>query len=238
MRLVRSRVGGGTSAAILALAMIACAKGTDSGVGDDGSGVVGDASRDVFVIPDDSSTDKDTGPRADGAVDAGTDTGVCGKTVVINEVQTAGSGPSSELVELYNPGTCAVALDGWEIRYASAAGGPGPAGHKFGSGVSLAAKAYLVLKTSDSTWTAGMAATSGQLGLFDKTAPAAGAVRIDGVAYGSITAGGAVSYGEKQAAPSPATGGSIGRSPNGVDTDDNNADFKASATTSFGSANN
>ena len=71
MRLVLqlgARVGGGTSAAIMTLVMVACAKGTDST--DLGEGGVDEAAvRDVFVIPDDSAK-PDTGPGPDGGTDA------------------------------------------------------------------------------------------------------------------------------------------------------------------------
>lgn len=225
MRLVRSWLGGGTSAAIMTLVMVACAKGTGSGVIDNGEGV-GDAARDVFVIPDDSSVPD--GSKSDGAVDAPLDSSPAGTHVVINEIQT----DVTELVELYNPTSSTVSLANWEIRYASAGGGAGGAGHKFAASASIAAGAYIVLKPSDSSWTSGMQAVSGQLGLFDGAG--AGATLIDAVAYGNVTGG---SFREAQSAPSPPSGGSIGRSPNGVDTDDNKADFKTFAATTPGTPN-
>jgi hypothetical protein len=74
-----------------------------------------------------------------------------------------------------------------------------------------------------------MQATSGQIALFDDTN-----TKIDGVGYGTITGG---SYREGTAAPSPPANGSIGRKVDGVDTDNNQADFKTFTTHSAGAAN-
>jgi len=230
MRLVRSWLGGGTSAATMALVMVACAKGTDSGVVDD-SETGGDAARDVFVVP---LPDKDSSvPRDGGIEDAPVDAPPAGTHVVINEIQTAGpGGANDEFVELYNPTSSAVSLANWEVRYSSDSGGAGGAGHKFPASASIPAKAYLVL--TGSTWTAGMAGPAGQLGLFDGAGLSA--KRIDGVAYGNINAGG-LAYGEGPSALSPPSGGSIGRISDGVDTNDNEADFDTFTTGSPGGPN-
>ena len=210
--------------------VVACAKGTDSGTLDEGGTVEEDAARDVNVVPvnrDGSMTDPDSPvlPPEDSS------TGGCTAKVVINELVTNGAGGANdEMVELYNPSACAADLGGWALKYESSAGGTGAAGHAFVAGDTIPSMGYLVLTPGGTTnWTAGMAAASGQVGLLDGTGKL-----VDGVAYGTITGG---DYREKTAATAPASGGSIGRSPNGADTDNNKSDFKTYATPSPGAAN-
>jgi hypothetical protein len=74
-----------------------------------------------------------------------------------------------------------------------------------------------------------MAGTDGEVGLLDDTGKI-----VDAVAYGTVTA---TTYKEGTAAPSPPSGGSIGRSPSGVDTDNNKTDFKTYTTPSPAIAN-
>ncbi len=228
-RLVR-RLGGGivlsAVAAITTLVVVACANGTATGVDLGEGGVEEDASRDVNVLP----IPKDSGPAEDTGTTPGDDSGSCSMKVVINEVKTAGTNANDEMVELYNPSTCAVPLGNWELKYQSASGGTGLAGHKFDVGDSIPAKGFLVLTPGGSTdWTAGMAASDGQVGLLDDTA-----TLVDGVGYGTVTGG---MYKEGTAASSPPSGGSIGRSPSGSDTGNNKTDFKTYTTPSPAIAN-
>ena len=229
MRLVR-RLGGpivfAATAAITTLVVVACAKGTDTSEDFGEGGVEQDASRDVNVLPN----PKDSTPAEDTGTTQGGDSGSCSQKVVINEVKTAGASANDEMIELYNPSTCAVPLGNWELKYQSASGGTGLAGHKFAVGDSIPPKGFLVLTPGGSTdWTAGMASGDGQLGLLDDTAKL-----VDGVAYGTVTGG---SYKEGTAAPAPPVSGSIGRSPNGVDTGNNKTDFKTYTTPSPAIAN-
>jgi hypothetical protein len=218
----------GAAVAVGALVLVACAKGTgNNGVIDEGGLVEDDAGRDVNVVPvpKDSST---VGP--DGTVLPPDDSGgTCVPKVVINEIKTDGTTANDEMVELYNPSACDVPLGSWEIKYESASGGTGSAGHKFAAGTTIAAMGYLVLTPGAGSWTAGMSKTDGQIGLLDDT----GAV-VDGVGWGTVTAG---SYREKTAVIAPATSGSIGRSPNGADSDNNKTDFKTYASPSPGAPN-
>lgn len=211
------------------LVLIACAKGTESGALDEGGLVEEDAARDVFVLP----VDKDSSTTTpDGTVLPPDDssTGGCTMKVVINELKTDGTTANDEMVELYNPSPCAVPLGSWELKYESSAGNAGAAGHKFATGDSIAANGYLVLTPGGSTsWTAGMSGTAGQVGLLDDKGKV-----VDAVAYGTVTSG---DYREKTSATAPASGGSIGRSPNGVDSDNNKADFKTYPAPSPGAAN-
>jgi hypothetical protein len=234
MGLVRRLMGGGAflaTASVVALIVVACANGTNVGyVGDDEAGLLLDSGgRDVNVLPTGDSA------PSDGAT--GTDSsGTCAGKVVINELRTDGATASDEFVELFNAGSCAVPLANWEIKYESAAGvGGSPAGYKFVAGDSIPANGYFLVASStfagkkDATLVTGFQATSGQVGLVDDKG-----ATVDGVAYGTVTAG---SYREKQAAPTPPTTKSIGRVPNGVDTDSNSADFKALSASSPGAAN-
>lgn len=216
------------AAVALATLVVACAKGTDNVALDEGGAEV-DAARDVNVVPvnKDSSTDPDSPvlPPDDSGSSGG-----CAMKVVINELVTNGAGGANdEMVELYNPSTCDVPLGSWTLKYESAAGGAGAAGHTFAAGASIPSLGYLALTPGAANWTSGMAAASGQVGLLDDTGKV-----VDAVAYGTVTGG---DYKEKTAATAPASGGSIGRSPNGVDTDNNKADFKTYATPSPGAAN-
>ena len=136
---------------------------------------------------------------------------------------------TDEFVELYNPSACAADLGNWVLKYESSAGGTGAAGHTFMAGDSIPSMGYLVLTPASNNWTTGMAAASGQVGLLDGTGKL-----VDGVAYGTVTGG---DYREKTAATGPASGGSIGRSPNGADSDNNKTDFKTYPAPSPGAAN-
>jgi hypothetical protein len=228
MRLRRFASAAFGASVALSTLVVACARGTDNVTLDEGGIVDEDAARDVNVVPvpRDSSTD------ADGTVLPPDDssTGGCTMKVVINELKTDGTTANDEMVELYNPSACAVPLGNWELKYESAAGGAGSAGHKFLTGDSIPSMGYLVLTPGGSTnWTAGMAAGSGQVGLLDDKGKL-----VDGVAYGTVTGG---DYREKTAATAPASGGSIGRSPNGADTDNNKTDFKTYPAPSPGAPN-
>jgi len=224
----------GCAVAIATMVLLACAKGTEGGAADDEGGIVDqDAARDVFVLPiGDSSM-----AMPDGKVlppDDSSTSGGCTMKVVINEVMVDGPS-SSEFVELYNPNSCSVSLANWELKYESGGGGVGGAGHKFSAGDTIAANAYLVLATSgfsgqkDLPLTSGLGNSGGQLGLLN-----AAMTIVDAVGYATGTTG---DYTEKTAAALPPSGGSIGRSPNGVDSDNNKTDFKTYASPSPGAAN-
>ena len=237
MRLVRSRLGGGmfilATAATTTFVMVACATGTDGGVIlDDDAGIVGadGSQRDVNVVPgkDSGKPDDDSGPLP------GDDSGTCTKKVVINELQTrTAAGAADEFVEIYNPNTCAVAIGNWKVAYKSSAGNGNGVLHTFGAGQSIPAKGFLLLGTpsfsgqKDATFTAGMA-DDGQIALQDDTGK-----NIDAVGYGSSTG----PFIEGTAAPPPTATQSIGRKVDGVDSDNNNADFKTLSSPSPRAAN-
>ena len=225
---------GGLIAAVVFLGY-ACATGVEDGR--EGFESRGDASvtespsaRDAAVIP---PRDAATVPDDDSGGGGG---GPCNGKVVINEIMTAGTTTANEeFVELYNPGACAVPLGGWRLAYRSYSGTAGPAIHTFATGAAIPAKSFLVLGRvefkgkKDVTVTGGsMAGDNGQVGLEDDT----GTI-VDSVGYG--TASGI--YVEKACAQSPAPGGSISRRSDGVDSDNNAADFEKTTPHSAGAPN-
>lgn len=201
--------------------MVACATGTGSTEVGEG-GIPLDAARDVNVVPNkDSSPPDDTGvpPEEDSG-------GGCTQKVVINELMTRSSASAAaEFIELYNPSTCAVPLGDWDIGYKSAAGNGTGVVYKFGTGDSIPAKSFLLLAsnafvgTKDIAFAVGFSgmADDGQIALRDD----AGKV-VDSVGFGSATG----VFVEQSAAPGPSATASVGRKADGVDTDDNAADFK------------
>ena len=236
MRLVAKLGGAGVFALCgAALTLVACAMGSTTA-----------------FLPDDEGGARDGGPTSDrtlpppGDSSGGTtDTGVpeedsggsCTKKVVLNEIQTGTSANANiEFVELYNPNTCAVPLGNWKIKYQSAAGGDGLAGHAFGVGDSIPAKSFLVIAAAAFTGKkdavldmTGFAGGDGQIGLLDESDKV-----VDGVGYGTVTGG---KYREGTSAPSPPANGTIGRKTDGVDTDNNASDWKTLATATAGAAN-
>lgn len=229
MRMRRSTSAALAASVAISALMLACAKGTDNATLDEGGLVEEDAGRDVNVVPvnKDGAT---TGPDGTVLPPSDSSTGGCTGKVVINELKTDGTNGNDEMVELYNPTACAVPVGGWEIKYQSGGGVAGVAtGHKFATGDTVASMGYLVLTPGAGSWTAGMSKTDGQIGLLDDTG-----TLVDGVAWGTVTSG---SYREKTAATAPATSGSIGRSPNGADSDNNKADFKTYPAPSPGAPN-
>ncbi len=147
----------------------------------------------------------------------------------INEVQTGTSASGSdEFVELVNAGTASADIGGWKVVYRSAAGtsdtglGTIPAGTVLAPGgfYLLGGSAYDGAAAADQSFSAGLAATGGAVGLRDPS----GAL-VDGAGWGTAT--NALVEGAPAAAP-PATaapGSSIERLPDGHDTNVNSADF-------------
>jgi hypothetical protein len=168
----------------------------------------------------------DAGPADTGG------TGTCTAKIVINEILTEGGAINREFIELYNPNTCDVVIDGFKLRYKSAAGTP-PTGtllHTFAVGTTIKAKGYYVVGTAgytnmaknvtfsatDNTGNGFLSTSSGQVALFD-----AMDVKLDGVGYGNLTGG---DYVEVKAAPVCPANASIQRKTDGVDTEDNSKD--------------
>jgi hypothetical protein len=160
-----------------------------------------------------------------------------GKHVVINEVQTGSAASASdEFIELFNQCAMPINLNGSSVVYRSAAGTSDvvvisltktidAGGYLLIAGPAFAADGGSV---PDQTYNAGkLAAAGGGLGLRDATQ-----MLVDSVGYGTATN----AFIEGSVAAAPASGQSLARKPNGVDTNQNALDF-AVATPSPRAAN-
>lgn len=153
---------------------------------------------------------------------------VCDATVVINEIQTAGAtDPDDEFVELYNGGTCAVAMDDYTLYYRSAAGTTDNALWTAAGGQTLKPGTFFVIAgpkfagTFDYQLTAGtLAAAGGGLAI------RRGLKMIDMVGWGT-----SVNFVDGYVATAPEAGKSIGRHPDGKDTNNNSMDFAQGLST-------
>ena len=152
--------------------------------------------------------------------------------VVVNEVYGGGGNSGATLthdfVELFNTSAAAVDLTGWKVAYYSAAGNLGntctlaggsiaPGGHFLiqqakGTGGTDA------LPTPDATCTAAMSGTAGSVALLGP----------DGSTVDLVGFGPAAVRNETAPAPAPSNTTSVSRT-NGVDTDNNAADFTVGA---------
>ena len=146
--------------------------------------------------------------------------------VVIHEVQTAGVTADEEFVELYNRTGAEVDLTGCRLVYRGPTSDEDTALFTF-TGVRLKPHGYYLLGTAafigpkDATIKAGLSGTGGGLAL---RSPAGNL--MDSAGYGSA----ANLFVETSPAPAPDAGESIERVPTGTDTNDNQADFRVSAT--------
>jgi hypothetical protein len=158
---------------------------------------------------------------------------------VINEIQVAGATASDEFTELYNPANCSFSLNKITLAYHSASGNDlsgMPINMFVGtSSQSIPAHGFFLVGgsgyagTKDATATADMAGAGGRVAVLDSSMKV-----IDSVAYGTATSG---IWVEKNAAAAPPAKQSIGRQPDGADTDDNATDFKAMTTPTPGAKN-
>lgn len=157
--------------------------------------------------------------------------------ILINQVSPDYGAAADEYIELVNTTNKTFDLSTLAIRYQSASGSTGPAGGTL-SGI-LQPHHYWLLSPNatitvgltnalarDGAFATGFAAASGQLALVRIS----DYVVIDGVGYGMITGG---TYTEGTAAAPPPTDGGIKRTVDGVDTDNNSADFSTVANASI-----
>ena len=155
--------------------------------------------------------------------------------LVVSEVVTGGASANDELVELYNPSTTALPLEGLELVYVSASGATVTrrVGWELGAPTVAPGNHLLVANElgafasiADALYAGGMAATGGSVALRIQGATTA----LDAVGWGAA----ASTWLEGSPAPAPPAGSSIERLPGGdagstMDTGNNAADFAVRA---------
>ncbi len=154
--------------------------------------------------------------------------------LVVAEVVTGGASASDEYIELYNASATTADLAGLEVVYVTSSGATvtrktawtGSLLVEPGRHVLLANALGTFAGAADGTWSGGLAATGGAIVLRP-----IGGTPIDAVGWGDAVNG----FVEGTAASAPAAGRSIERRPggsggNGVDTNDNAADFAVNPT--------
>ena len=226
----------GSVVALGAATALACANSPDESAY--GLGGVADAGADGSTsLPGDgggSSSGTSSGTSGDGGGSSSGTSGCTGR-IVINEVQTGGaSNADDEFIELFNPNSCEVAIGGWTLEYKAKSGNSGGQRVAFSANTKIAAGGFLVAGTAQfsgtkqTTMAAGMASDGASVALVDDAQK-----QIDGVGWGVATAG----YTEGTVATAPGGGDSLARKQDGVDTNDNKADFQVATTPTPGKPN-
>ncbi len=165
-------------------------------------------------------------------------------SVVVTQLFAAGGNSGSpyanDYVELFNRGSGAVALDGWTLQYASAAGttwqatplaGTIPAGGSFLVELASGGTNGSALPAPDATGTSNLAVSGGKVALVDDTTPltcgdAAGSCSGVAAVEDLVGYGGASDYEGGGPAPAPSATTALVRGGGGcTDSDDNEADF-------------
>jgi len=165
--------------------------------------------------------------------------------LVINEIDyDQPNTDTAEFIEILNAGASAEPLAGWDVQLVNGANGAvyGTIGLA-SAGASLAAGEYLVigaatlltaLPPATKSIAFANASDNVQNGAPDAVLLRRNGVVVDAVSYEGVMAG--ITEGATSA-PTDSTTGSIGRFPNGVDTDENGADFVFTASSTPGAAN-
>lgn len=149
--------------------------------------------------------------------------------IVINEVSPEGTKATDEFVELHNRANCTAPLNGFSLRYAAASGATSYTVWAAGQGDSIPPSGYFLVAgggyagPTDGHLLNALALSGGGLGLFRAQD------QVDGVAYGTASTG--HPFAEGSVAPAASAPQSIGRAPNGKDTQNNSADFKSQPRT-------
>ncbi|GCE76773.1 ExeM/NucH family extracellular endonuclease [Cellulomonas biazotea] len=171
-----------------------------------------------------------------------------GAAVIINEVYGGGGNSGApfnrDFVELYNPGAADVAVGGWAVQYASAAGTSWQT-TVLAPGTTVAAGGYLLVGQGSGANGAAfevdvdgailMGGAAGKVALTSTSTALAGcgadcsdqAAVVDFVGYGTT----ASDFAGTGAAPAPSNTTSVSRSVTHANTADNAADFTAGAPT-------
>ena len=151
--------------------------------------------------------------------------------LVISELMTGGASASDEFVELYNPSSVSLSVEGLELVYVTASGATitrkatwptGTAPILAGGHLLIANDAGIFSAIADARYANGLAAAGGSVALRVVGASAA----IDAVGWGTA----ASTWLETRPAPAPTAGSSLERLPGGAagsgqDTNDNLVDF-------------
>ena len=175
--------------------------------------------------------------------------------IVVGELFAAGGNTgaayTNDYVELFNRGSGAVAIDGWTLQYATAAGtswqstplsGSIPAGGRYLVQLASGGTNGTALPTPDATGASNLAVSGGKIAVVSaataltcgaSAGSCAGAAGLeDLVGYGS-----AADYEGAGAAPAPSATTAIARSGGGcTDADDNASDFASASPNPLGSA--
>lgn len=205
------------------------------------------------VVNLDGGADARGGPLADGGPKVEKDSAIVGEgddaeadcdgDIVINELEPAGDG-GAEFVELFNSSTnCALNLANFKLMYRSGANVPGVGAlHVFGPADAIRSKQFLLFANDkfvgkkDGDLVGSMGNAAGQVALVNDVGEI-----VDAVGYGDVKDAGPIKeagpFTEGKPVPVMADTVSIGRKKDGVDTDDNSADFKTFKVHSAGVSN-
>ena len=178
---------------------------------------------------------------------AGSASGSGSGSLVLAEVYAAGGNSgaayTNDYVELFNRGASPVAVDGWTLQYASAAGtswqstalsGAIPAGGRYLVQLASGGANGATLPAADATGTSNLAVTGGKVALVDDStalscgASAGSCSSVSGV-EDLVGYGGAADYEGSGAAPAGSATNAVTRTDSCTDTDDNAADFATAA---------
>ena len=175
---------------------------------------------------------------------AGSAGGACAPRLVINELDYDQEGAdTADFAELYNAASCALDTAGLSLVLLNggAAGAPSYAQIDLSAvGATLAPHQYVVVSSPEVVAVLPSGTSSIAVNGFSiqNGSPDGARVEQAGVVLDSVTYGGVIDgLTETQSAPADRGAGSLGRCPDGHDTNDNGVDFAFHATPTPGAAN-